>query len=184
MDERSVTLTTAEQAAAERLLLARARQLATDDSRADAAAGPAGTEVLIIRLHAEWYAVELALLSAVHPARGVTPLPGTPAAIAGMLNVRGTIVTVLDLARGLRLPATPMTDGACVLLADVGAGGGRGSVGLLVGEVRGVRRLALDRLARSLSGDPAVRGIAEAGIVVLDLAALLADGRFELLDER
>lgn len=178
------TLDPAAREAADRLLLARARQLAAGDGRAALAERPAGTEMLIVRLHDEWYAIELARLSAVHPTRGITPLPGLPAAIAGMLNVRGTIVTVLDLARGLRLPAAPAADGACVLLADVGGGGGRGTVGLLVAEVRGVQRLALDHLDRSLSGDLAVRGIAEAGIVVLDLAVLLTDGRFEVAEER
>jgi chemotaxis signal transduction protein len=100
-----------------------------------------------------------------------------------MLNVRGTVVTVLDLARLLELPAGPPSVEAFALLTDCARGGGRGQVGLLVHEVLGVRRLAYGDLDRALSGNPAVRGIGDGEIVALDLAALLADGRFEVHEE-
>jgi purine-binding chemotaxis protein CheW len=167
----------------ERTLRERARWLAEEWSDDGPGAGQAGTEMLVCRLHDERYAIELALLSAVQAAQGLTPIPGTPAFVAGMLNVRGTVVTVLDLARGLGLTGAPPPGDAIVLLTDCAGGGGQGQVGLLVHKVLGVSRLALGELDRAFSGNPAVRGIAEAGIVVLDLAALLADGRFEVAEE-
>jgi chemotaxis signal transduction protein len=57
-------------------------------------------------------------------------------------------------------------------------------VGLLVGEVLGVRRIALDSLDRALASSDSTRGIAEARTVLLDLEALLADARFEPADDR
>jgi chemotaxis signal transduction protein len=62
-----------------------------------------------------------------------------------------------------------------VLLAETP----RVRVGLLVDEVLGVRRIALDSLDRALAGSDSTRGIAEARTVLLDLEALLADRRFE-----
>ena len=42
-----------------------------------------------------------------------------------------------------------------------------------------LEELALDSLDRALAGSDSTRGIAEARTVLLDLEALLADGRFE-----
>lgn len=164
----------------ERTLRERARWLAAESLDNAHSEGRAGTEMLVCRLRDEWYAIDLVLLRTVQSARGLAPLPCTPAFVAGMLNVRGTVVAVLDLARGLGLADAPPPDDAVVLLTD--SPDGSGQVGLLVYEVLGVRQLALDHLDRALSGDAAVRGIAEGGIVVLDLRALLADGRFEIAE--
>jgi purine-binding chemotaxis protein CheW len=147
----------------------RARQLAEvprtrDDSRA--------IEVLVCRLGSEEYAVELRLLHEVVPASGLTPVPCTPPFVAGLLNLRGEILTVLDLAAALGLTAAGQRE---VLLVETP----RVRVGLLVGEVLGVRMIALESLDRALAGSDFTRGIAEATTVLLDLEALLADGRFE-----
>ena len=167
----------------ERTLRERVRRLALESSEETTPAGHAEAEVLICRLGEECYALDLALLRAVQPTRGLTPIPCTPPFVAGMLNVRGTVVTVLDLARLLELPDGPPPDGAFALLTDCARGGGQGQVGLLVHEVLGVRRLAYGDLDRALSGNPSVRGIAGGEIVALDLAALLADARFEVHEE-
>lgn len=165
----------------ERTLRERARWLAVEWADEASPADLTGAEMLLCRLHDEWYAIELAFLRAVQPVRGLAPIPCTPAFVAGMLNVRGTVVTVLDLAHALGLADAPPPDDALVVLAD--GGDGQGQVGLLVHEVLGVSRVALDNLDHSFSGNAAIRGIAEAGIVVLDLKILLSDGRFEVTEE-
>jgi purine-binding chemotaxis protein CheW len=167
----------------ERTLRERARRLALEPGEGAALADHTEAEFLLCRLSDECYAIDLTVLRAVQPARGLTPIPCTPAFVAGMLNVRGVVVTVLDLARLLDLADTPVPEGAFALLTDCARGGGQGQVGLLVHEVLGVRRLAASGLDRALSGNPAVRGIAGGEIVVLDLATLLADGRFEVHEE-
>jgi chemotaxis signal transduction protein len=100
-----------------------------------------------------------------------------------MLNVRGTVVTVLDLARVLELGEDMVPGDTFALLVDCAPGTVQGQVGLLVHEVLGVTRLPLGDLDRAFSGNPAVRGIAADGILVLDLGKLLADRRFEVADE-
>lgn len=167
----------------ERTLRERARRLALESGEEGAATDRPEAEFLLCRLRDECYAIDLAVLRAVQPARGLAPIPCTPSFVAGMLNVRGTVVTVLDLAQLLDLGSMAAPEGAFALLTDCARGGGQGQVGLLVHDVLGVRRLALDGLDRALSGNPAVRGIAGGEIVVLDLATLLADGRFEVHEE-
>ncbi|MBI4495180.1 MAG: chemotaxis protein CheW [Chloroflexi bacterium] len=138
------------------------------------------TEALLFRLGDETCAVELRLLRKVQLAKGLTPVPCTPAYVAGILNVRGEVVTVLDLANTLGLgSARRSADSARVLLVELP--GVR--VGLLVDEVLGHRLIALDKLDRAFSGRDFARGIAEAKIVLLDLEHLLAGGRLDVLEE-
>src|SRR5689334_11589299 len=58
-------------------------------------------DVLVCSVKGERYAIALPLLLSVHAARALTPLPNTPPHVAGILNVRGQIVTVLDLSNAL-----------------------------------------------------------------------------------
>jgi purine-binding chemotaxis protein CheW len=163
--------------AAQRVLSRRAAELARAP---DAGAQGEQIEVLVFRLGDEQYAVELRLLQAVQRTEGLTPVPCTPPFVAGILNVRGAIVTVLDLAAALGLAAVAREeDEARVLLAELTPG----RVGLLVGEVLGHRSLALAELQRPLSSREFVWGIAEARIAVLRLEDLVADGRFDVRDD-
>lgn len=137
-------------------------------------------DLLLFRLGAEEYAIELKLLRGVRLARGLTPVPGTPAHVAGILNVRGEILTVIDLAAAVGLASAPASgDSAPVILVDHPAG----RVGLLVSEVAEVRRVDLGTLHRGPSSRDYVRGVIEARQVVIDLEQLLGAGAFEVDEE-
>ncbi len=161
----------------ERTLRERARLLARVPERTEDADG---SDVLLFRLREESYAVDLALLRKVHLARGLTPVPCTPPHVAGILNVRGEVVTVLDLASALGLgDRLESTDSTRILLVELP----EGRVGLLVDEVMGDRRVDLANLDVALSGKEYTRGVAEGSVVLLDLARLLSGGRFEVQEE-
>jgi purine-binding chemotaxis protein CheW len=73
------------------------------------------------------FGVPIAAVREVLLAQPVTPVPLAPAEVPGLLNLRGQIVTVIDLRARLRLPGrgTPgvhvivgTADGAVSLLAD------------------------------------------------------------------
>jgi purine-binding chemotaxis protein CheW len=155
----------------------RARQLAAVPGRAD---GGAEVEVLVCRVVGEQYALEMRLLREVRRAAGLTPVPCTPAHVAGILNVRGEVLTVLDLAvaLGLRGPAvaSEMAEAVVIELPQ-------GRVGLLVDEVLGVEALPVDRLDRALSGREYARGVADARTVYLSLEQLFAGERFAVQEE-
>lgn len=162
---------------AERILRDRARQYAKPLSQL---AGGPEIEVLLFRLGEDRYAVELRSLRAVQHAHGLTPVPCTPPHVAGILNVRGEVVAVLDLAAALGLAGSPKVSGrGQVMLVELP----RLQVGLLVEEVLGVHRLLPDKLDRSLSGSEFTRGIAEGTTVLLNLEQLLSSERFEVLEE-
>jgi purine-binding chemotaxis protein CheW len=156
------------------VLRQRAEQLARPPTPEDAQ----GTDVLVCRLRGERYAVDLAALSAIQPSRGLTPIPCTPDYVAGALNVRGEVVTVLDLAVALGLPATGTSPGTVLLLHRQDT-----LVGLLVDDILGLERLAAEQLYPATSGREFVRGVADGTTTYLDLGILLTDERFLLIEE-
>jgi purine-binding chemotaxis protein CheW len=139
-------------------------------------------EVLVCRLGTERYAVETRHLRAVQWARGITPVPSTPAFVVGIVSVRGEIVTLLDLAAMIGLASALRSGdlGVCPVLL-LGLPGLRS--GLVVEEVLGVERFKLNSLQPSLSGREFARGVGPSNTVLLDLEQLLSSGRFTVADE-
>jgi purine-binding chemotaxis protein CheW len=136
------------------------------------------TEVLVFQLGAEQYAIELGVLQSVHPARGITEVPCAPSPVVGILNVRGEVVTILDLVAAFGAAGVARdSENSRVLLVDAPLGG---RVGLLVDEVHGVHRLAFGELDRSwLRPDYAV-SIADARTILINLKQLLTSERFDV----
>jgi purine-binding chemotaxis protein CheW len=160
-----------------RTLRARAHRLAAPppaDQRPDE------IEVLLCRVGAEQYAVPLDALRGLQRAQGLTPVPCTPPFVAGLLNVRGELVTVLDLKVALDLgTASVALATSQVLLVEAP----HGRVGLLVDDVLGVQQVSRDGLAASLSGHDFAAGVAAGRTVLLAVDRLLGDARFEVYEE-
>ena len=101
---------------------------------------------LVFRAGGRVYACDVAAVREVVPldARArLTRLPGAPASVVGLLNVRGKIVTVVDagaLLHGTRASGDGRGAHAMVLIVDCGARG----VGLAVERVADVRALRVE----------------------------------------
>lgn len=130
------------------------------------------TPTLLFRVGAGLFGCDTTNVQEIIPPRPSTRLPGAPRFVRGLINIRGTIVTVLDL--GVRLDATeePASDGSILLVRHRDR-----VVGLSVDEVADVRLLGVERdeSAGSSTGG-IVRGMASvdnAPVVVLDLDTLI-----------
>jgi purine-binding chemotaxis protein CheW len=107
----------------------------------------------------------------------MTRIPGAPAFVRGLINMRGTIITVLDLAVRFNHARTPSDAGSILLVRHRG---GDRVVGIVVDEVMDVRALSID----AVDGDGSTgarsaitRGVAtvdDAAVVVLDLDVLIS----------
>ena len=118
------------------------------------------------------YGCNIAAVREIIPFRRATRLPGAPAFVQGLINIRGTIVTVIDL--GLRLePGRPAVSEGSIILAEYG----NRSVGVVVEEVMDVRLLSEDDDALSPEQrEGVVRGVGHAEdmvVVLLDVHALI-----------
>ena len=107
--------------------------------------------------------------------RPMTRLPGSPRSVRGLINMRGTIVTVLDLGVRLDDEQTPLRDGSILLVRHH-----ERVVGLVVSEVLDVRPLEDDGDASGAGAGPSrgiVRRVAateDGAVVVLDLEMLIS----------
>ena len=103
----------------------------------------------------------------------LAPLPDAPPWMAGVLDLRGVAVPVLDLAaRFGRAPRAPVLDRRIVIAGDPADAGGL--VGLVVDEVSGVAP-AGPELGGGGVASPLVRGAVRVGddmVMVLDGSAL------------
>jgi purine-binding chemotaxis protein CheW len=101
----------------------------------------------------------------------MTRVPGAPGYVRGLINMRGTIVTVLDLGVRLDPASAPITDGSIVMLRYKDR-----LVGVVVEEVVDLRPLEIDEGDAAPGGGNIVRGMATLDattVVVLDLDALI-----------
>ncbi len=87
-----------------------------------------------------WLGIEVARVQEILRARPVTPVPLAPAVVAGLVNLRGQIVTAVDLRRRLELAEQEQERDP----AQVVVHGAEGAVSLLVDEVGDVLEVAED----------------------------------------
>ncbi|HMF47507.1 MAG TPA: chemotaxis protein CheW, partial [Candidatus Saccharimonadales bacterium] len=90
------------------LLKARARELARDDAK-EKTAGES-IEVVEFLLAYETYGIESAYVREICPLKDLTPVPCTPRFVLGIINVRGQIVSVIDMKKFFDLPDQGLTD--------------------------------------------------------------------------
>ena len=165
-----------------RILKARAHELA----REPAASGPAqdALEVVEFALAGERYALPLASVREVGVLKDLTPVPGTPAIIAGIVNLRGEIHTVIDLKKFFDLPDSGISELNRVLVLA----GDDLRLGILADAIHGARSLAAEELQSSLptlTGIRAgyLRGITAERLIVLDASRIVADESILVCDE-
>jgi purine-binding chemotaxis protein CheW len=91
-------------------------------------------DVMLVRLAGASYAVPVAAVREIVRLPAVTRVPGLPAFVAGLANVRGRVLAVIDLRPLLRLDGP--RGGRLVILDGAGQGAvstsGRAIVGLIV----------------------------------------------------
>ena len=117
-----------------------------------------------------------------------TPVPGAPAFVAGLVQVRGRIVPVVDLGLRFGGPPCDRTENSRVV---VGQHGER-VVGLLTELAREVVKLAPDQIkppppiVQSEAGG-FVRGVAQIGprvLMLVDFASIVGEESLDGVDER
>lgn len=116
-------------------------------------------------------ACDLDAVREVVPARAATRLPGAPEWVRGLINLRGTIVTVVDLA--VRFGSA---DGAAGTRSIIVAEAAGKTFGIGVDEVRNVQSVAEDALeevdAQRAAGG-IIRGLAHVGIARAETALVV-----------
>jgi len=149
-----------------------ARQVSAENKQADT------ITVVEFRIAHEIYALGLQRIRIIHPLRELTFIPGTPDFVRGVINLRGEIISVVDLKVFFDLP----NQGATSLSQIIILTSEKMEFGILADEVLGIVEISKKDIQASLPTLTGVRadylkGVTGAGVVVLDEEKLLGDER-------
>lgn len=158
----------------ENILNDRARELAKETSAGNN--HETTLSVVEFRIAHETYALELNRIRIIHPFKTLTFIPGTPDFIRGVINLRGEIISVVDLKVFFDLPDQDFTNLSQVIILS----SDDMEFGILADAVLGVAEISKNDIQPSLPTLTGIRadylkGVTGNGIVVLDVEKLLTD---------
>ncbi|GAM10257.1 chemotaxis protein CheW [Geobacter sp. OR-1] len=157
-----------------RILRARAAILAQEPE--ESGAGEEQIEIVEFLLSDEHYAFESTYVGEVYPLKDLTPLPCTPPFVLGVINMRGKILSVIDLRRFFDLPVKGLSDlNKVIVLHDDAM-----EFGILADAILAARCIPRAGLLTSLPTLTEIRaeyllGVTQERLVVLDGDKILSD---------
>ena len=89
------------------------RQLAIDDSSTEL------NSLAVIGLNNEYFGIDLKLIQEFTTIRNVAPIPCCPSHIVGNMNLRGEILTLIDISSALNMPLAKTHDGIKAIVVNV-----------------------------------------------------------------
>lgn len=98
----------------------------------------ASAQYLSFMLGQDMFAMGILAVREILEYAGVTPVPQMPPAISGVINLRGTAVPVLDLARRLERAPSAISKRTCIIVVEVAGEEGPFVIGILVDAVNAV----------------------------------------------
>ena len=145
----------------------------------DSKGGHSEEQIVVFSLHDQVYGVNIASVLEIIRTESVTKVPGTPVFIEGIINLRGKVIPVMDLAVRFGMPPSHISDTTRVIIVEAGGV----TMGMIVNSVSEVLRIPASNLEAipaliSSSSIEALRGVAlvdKQMVVLLDLGKLLYD---------
>ena len=166
---------------ARRILEARARAAARPPVKPDDAER---LDILAFSLAGETYGVETRHVREVCQLKDLTEVPCTPPFVAGVMNLRGQILAIVDLRKFFELPARGLTQlNRVIVLRDSDT-----ELGLLADSVDGVRPVTVSDLEEGLPTLIGIRerflkGVTGQMLAVLDGGRLLSDAGLKVNEQ-
>jgi chemotaxis signal transduction protein len=112
--------------------------------RSEAKAVVETTQYLTFTIAGEEYAIAILRVREILTYTALTRVPRAPEFIAGVMNLRGSVIPVVDLRVKLGLPATTITPRTCIVIIDVDGEQGKTTMALISDDVKQVMDLAAD----------------------------------------
>ena len=131
------------------------------------------------------YGVPVDQVREVRDVQAVTPIPGAPSYVEGVTNLRGQIITVIDLRKRLNLANEAGAREKFIVIEM-----GKAAVGVVVDSVTEVSTIAGADIEKHMQAttklDSYVIGVGKQGkklIVILDLAKIISDVKVDLPEQ-
>ena len=157
-----------------KILRARAMELARGAEQEKAAED--SMEIVEFLLAHEKYGIESSYLREIYPLKELTLVPCTPPFVLGIINVRGEILSVIDIKKFFDLPTKGLTNLNKVIILR----NDKMEFGILADFIVGVRSIPVSQIQPSLPTLTGIReqylkGITKEHVVILDGDKLLSD---------
>jgi purine-binding chemotaxis protein CheW len=158
------------------ILKARAKALAVEQT--DEFAQKEFIEIIVFSLVSETYGIESKFIREVYPLKDFTTLPGVPSFVIGIINVRGQIISIVDLKKFFNLPEK----GLGALNKVIIIRNEKMEFGILADIIHGTRLVSLDSIHESpveVNGIGAgyLKGVTGENIIILDAEKILGDDK-------
>lgn len=169
--QKSMTLN---RSAQQQLLKKRAQQLAKVEIKTEVNESP--LDVVEFRLAQETYALECHYIREVSTMKSIVPIPGTPGFVLGIINIRGQLLSVIDLGKFFELPAKGLNEILWVIVLKHKMM----EFGIIAEEILGASSIPVQEIQPPLPTLTGIRfqylkGIAKNQLIILDAAKILAD---------
>ncbi len=142
------------------------------------ASADGASQFLTFTLDDQDFGIEILRVQEIKNFTKVTPIPNTPDCIKGVMNLRGTIVPIVDLRKKFNMPSTEYSQFTVIIVVNVGDK----IMGLIVDAVSDVLNVEGD----AIEGAPDlgtidtsfIKGLAKSGdrlVTLLDIERLLGE---------
>ncbi|MBI2986299.1 MAG: purine-binding chemotaxis protein CheW [Deltaproteobacteria bacterium] len=165
-----------------KILKARAKELAREAREEKTL--EQSMEIVEFLLASEKYGVESSYVREIYPLKELTPVPCTPSFVLGIINVRGQILSVIDIKKFFDLPEKGLTDLNKVIILR----NDKMEFGILADVVLDVRAILKEEIQPPLPTLTGIReeyliGITRERVVILDAEKLLVDKKILVHEE-
>ncbi|GFO64627.1 MULTISPECIES: chemotaxis protein CheW [Geomonas] len=149
------------------------------------------TQYLTFKLEDELFALDIGKVREVLDFTSITKVPQTPDYMRGVINLRGSVVPVVDLRLKFGMAMAEQTVNTCVIIVEVELEGERVVMGAMADAVQEVMDLEPDqiepppRIGTKLNTD-FIKGMGkhnEQFIIILDIDKVFTSGELELVQE-
>lgn len=139
---------------------------------------------LFFSLSDEKYAIDSRYISEVIYIKEITPLPCTPDFLLGIINIRGKIISVVDIRKFFGLAKRGITNLNRVIVVD----NGDIEFGILADEIEGNNVIEIDSLQQNITKvtevpDNFILGVSADNIIVIDIQELMTNDKI-IIEEK
>jgi purine-binding chemotaxis protein CheW len=150
-------------------------------------------QYLTFMLGGEMFSIDILCIKEIIWYAGLTEVPMMPACIRGVINLRGSVVPVMDLSSRFNKPSTPVTKSTCIVIIEVlgREDGERQVMGVVVDAVQAVLEIPASEIEPAPSFGAKIRsdfieGIGKVNgnfVILLNVYAVLSLGELSDLEQ-
>ena len=105
-----------------------------------------GGKYLTFALGREEYGLEILKVREIIGYMDITAVPRTPPYVKGVINLRGQVISVIDLRSKFRMESAARTEQTCIVVVEIAQASRKLSIGIVVDRVSEVLDIAADKI--------------------------------------